>query len=170
MLLSDKLRVVMTASESIPFSKTGGLADVSSALAKALDELGHDVTLIIPDYRQLRFAKRDQLPTVTDTGLRFSMSLNGRYITGGVNWTILPDSNVKVFLVSQPDYFDRPQLYMENGEGLLRQLRTILFLQPRGYADLPTNGAAAGHHSQQRLANGTCARSVAREVFSAAWL
>ena len=117
MLLSDKLRVVIAASESIPFSKTGGLADVSSALAKALDASGHDVTLIIPDYRQLRFAKRDQLPTVTDTGLRFSMSLNGRYVTGSVNWTILPDTGVKVILVSQADYFDRPQLYMENGEG-----------------------------------------------------
>lgn len=107
----------MAASEAIPFSKTGGLADVSTALAKALDAMGHDVTLIIPDYRLIRFANRSSLPEVTNTGLQLSLSLNGRYVSGGVNWTILPDTGVRVFFVSQPDYFDRAQLYMENGAG-----------------------------------------------------
>lgn len=117
MLASDKLRIVLAASEAVPFSKTGGLADVSTALAKALDGMGHDVTLIIPDYRQLRWARQDQLPAVTDTGLRFRKSINGRYMTAGVNWTMLPETTVKVLFITQEDYFDRPQLYMEKGEG-----------------------------------------------------
>ena len=117
MLTSDRLRIVLAASEAVPFSKTGGLADVSMALAKSLDGLGHSVTVIVPDYRQLRLAKREQLPAVTDSGLRFSISMHGRYVPGGVNWTMLPDSGVKVLLVSQSDYFDRPQLYMEDGQG-----------------------------------------------------
>ena len=41
----------MIASEAQPFSKTGGLADVATALPKALGRLGHDVTLITPRYR-----------------------------------------------------------------------------------------------------------------------
>src|SRR5688572_18637412 len=45
------LRILMIASEAQPFSKTGGLADVASALPKALAQLGHDVTLITPRYR-----------------------------------------------------------------------------------------------------------------------
>lgn len=117
MFSMDQLRIVLAASEAVPFSKTGGLADVSMALAKALDALGHDVTVIIPDYRQLRDAKKDQLPDIVDTGLRFSLSMNGRYVHGSVNWTMLPGTSVKVLFVSQPEYFDRPQLYMENGEG-----------------------------------------------------
>src|SRR5215204_2878485 len=44
------LRIVMVASEAQPFSKTGGLADVATALPKALARLGHDVTLITPRY------------------------------------------------------------------------------------------------------------------------
>ena len=40
----------MVASEAQPFSKTGGLADVATALPKALGKLGHDVTLITPRY------------------------------------------------------------------------------------------------------------------------
>jgi starch synthase len=117
MFSMDKLRIVLAASEAVPFSKTGGLADVSTALCKALDAIGHDVTLIIPDYRLLRFAKKDLLPDATDTGLRFTLSMNGESVRGGVNWTLLPGTGVKVLMVSQPDYFDRPQLYMEQGEG-----------------------------------------------------
>lgn len=116
MLSSDRLRIVLTASEAVPFSKTGGLADVTTALAKALDAMGHDVTIIIPDYRELRQGKA-HISNVTDTGMRFSLSMNGRYVNGGVNWTMLPETSVKVLLISQPYYFDRPQLYMENGEG-----------------------------------------------------
>jgi len=117
MFSMDKLRIVLAASEAVPFSKTGGLADVSTALCKALDASGHDVTLVIPDYRLLRFAKQDQLPEVTDTGLRFTLSVNGESVRGGVNWTLLPGTGVKVLLVTQPEYFDRPQLYMEQGQG-----------------------------------------------------
>ena len=45
------LRILMIASEAQPFSKTGGLADVATALPRALGRLGHDVTLITPRYR-----------------------------------------------------------------------------------------------------------------------
>jgi starch synthase len=41
----------MVASEAFPFSKTGGLADVASALARALGQLGHEVVLVTPRYR-----------------------------------------------------------------------------------------------------------------------
>lgn len=45
------LRILMVASEAHPFSKTGGLADVATALSRALGRLGHDVTLVTPRYR-----------------------------------------------------------------------------------------------------------------------
>jgi starch synthase len=41
----------MIASEANPFSKTGGLADVATALTRALGRLGHEVTLVTPRYR-----------------------------------------------------------------------------------------------------------------------
>lgn len=40
----------MVSSEATPFSKTGGLADVSSSLSTALAKLGHDVHVILPRY------------------------------------------------------------------------------------------------------------------------
>lgn len=45
------MRIVHIASEMVPFSKTGGLADVLGALPPAQAALGHDVTAIVPAYR-----------------------------------------------------------------------------------------------------------------------
>ncbi len=45
------LRVLMIASEVAPFSKTGGLADVTAALPRALAREGHDVTVVTPRYQ-----------------------------------------------------------------------------------------------------------------------
>ena len=117
MIPSNGRRIVLAASEAVPFFKTGGLADVVTALARALDGEGHNVTIILPDYVAIRGSRRSQLPEVTDTGIRFSLLMDGDTVPGSVRWTPLPDSGVRVLLVAQDRYFDRPQLYMENGEG-----------------------------------------------------
>ena len=83
------LRIVLAASEAVPFSKTGGLADVAGSLAKSLDQVGHDVTLIVPDYFMIRQTMKG-LPGIADTGMRFSIPMNGQSMTGSVNWTTLP--------------------------------------------------------------------------------
>ncbi len=48
--MPKKLKIVHIASEVAPFSKTGGLGDVSRSLPKALKRLGHEVVLITPLY------------------------------------------------------------------------------------------------------------------------
>ena len=45
------MKILFVASEVTPFAKTGGLADVASALPKALARLGHDVRIVMPKYR-----------------------------------------------------------------------------------------------------------------------
>src|SRR5947209_13648979 len=45
------MRILLVASEGLPFSKTGGLADVVEALPKALVAQGHDVAVVLPRYR-----------------------------------------------------------------------------------------------------------------------
>ena len=117
MIPSNRLRVVLVASEAVPWFKTGGLADVATALARALDADGHDVTMILPDYVNVRADRGSLVPDVTDTGIRFSINMNGNRTPGSVRWSPLPDSGVKVLLVAQDGYFARPQLYMEDGQG-----------------------------------------------------
>ena len=46
------MKITFAASECVPFSKTGGLADVVGALPHALAGLGHEVTVFLPKYKQ----------------------------------------------------------------------------------------------------------------------
>jgi starch synthase len=48
------MRVVIVASESAPYLKTGGLGDVIHSLSKALTKLGHTVYVIMPKYAKLK--------------------------------------------------------------------------------------------------------------------
>jgi len=47
------MKILYASPEAVPFTKTGGLADVASALPKTLAQMGHEVTLILPKYRQV---------------------------------------------------------------------------------------------------------------------
>ncbi|MCL4118583.1 UNVERIFIED_CONTAM: hypothetical protein GTU68_006466 [Idotea baltica] len=100
-----QLRIVVTSSEAAPFSKSGGLADVTPALCKSLDSLGHNVTMVIPYHQQ----------TPQDTGVSFSIAAQQRKVTASVYWSTLPDSRVRVLLIGQPYFFDRPGLYQHPG-------------------------------------------------------
>ena len=42
------MNIVWATSESVPYAKTGGLADVSSALPKALAQRGPSIHVIMP--------------------------------------------------------------------------------------------------------------------------
>lgn len=53
-----KLSICAIASEVVPLAKSGGLADVASALSRQLTAGGHDVRLFMPFYSQIR---RDRL-------------------------------------------------------------------------------------------------------------
>src|ERR1700756_4027466 len=45
------MKVLFVASEALPYSKTGGLADVVEALPKALSKMGNEVVFFLPRYR-----------------------------------------------------------------------------------------------------------------------
>lgn len=49
--MARKLKVLMCASETVPFAKTGGLADVMGSLPPVLEELGLEVKLTLPKYK-----------------------------------------------------------------------------------------------------------------------
>src|SRR5260370_24852417 len=67
------MRILFVASEGLPFSKTGGLADVIEALPKALAGQGHDVAVVLPRYRktQVKNVLIKSLTVPIGTALRF---------------------------------------------------------------------------------------------------
>jgi len=98
------MRILMAASECVPFAKTGGLADVLGALPAALAELGHEVAVILPRYQRVHLKNPEVLiPSMSvpmGGVLRFATILEEK-----------SDSKVRHFFVDHPPYFDRPELY-----------------------------------------------------------
>lgn len=109
------MRIVVASSEAVPFSKTGGLADVASALPKALSQIGHDVSIIAPHYPQIHAKHRD-LPPVEDINVALRVPVGQKFVDAKVLKSHLPGSKVAVYLIDQPGYFDRPGIYVENDQ------------------------------------------------------
>src|SRR5687767_928953 len=109
------MRIVIATSEAVPFAKTGGLADVSSALAKALDRAGHEVSLILPYFPQALKQSREPAPALEPTGHVLEVPIGSKTVGGRILKSRLPGSDVRVFLIDRPEYFDRSQLYQSEG-------------------------------------------------------
>jgi len=110
------MRIVLASSEAVPFSKTGGLADVSSALSKALAHAGHDVWLIVPYYPRLPKQLQATDLGITPTGQSVEVTIAAKQLKGTLRQAKLPGSDVKVLLVDRPDYYDREGLYQHEGQ------------------------------------------------------
>lgn len=105
------MKIVLATSEAVPFAKTGGLADVCGALPIELARLGHQVTVIMPGYRSIRAAG---LP-IESTGVQVSIPIGRKSPIGKLLMSHLPGSDVPVYFVEHPDYYDRPDLYQSAG-------------------------------------------------------
>ncbi len=96
------LAIRMVVSEAVPFAKTGGLADVSSALAKALARAGHEVTVVLPKYRGIG----DVGPTTARQAVRLGDQV---FDVGFIDYLVEPGFHA-VF-VECDELYDRDGVY-----------------------------------------------------------
>jgi starch synthase len=161
------LRIAILSSEAVPFAKTGGLADVSGALTKALLAEGADSFLIIPLFDQI------------DRSL-----LSGTFIDDlEVEWRgkhsriqVWQSKALKAptYLIDAPHYFARGKIYgeVDDFERFAFFCRaTIALLRRLGDApdllhcnDWPCGFAAVETRARQRLQDQFLANT--RTVFS----
>jgi starch synthase len=98
------VHVLFAASECVPYSKTGGLADVVGALPHALAGLGHQVTVYLPLYRQTHLKNpRTVIASITvpfDDTYRFCSVVDGGQRHG-----------VQYYFIDYPPFYDRDALY-----------------------------------------------------------
>jgi starch synthase len=104
------MHIAFAASECVPFSKTGGLADVIGALPGALAALGHKVTVYLPRYKETALTNpQEMVRSITipfDDRFRFCSVVSGGTRAG-----------VQIYFVEYPPYFDREGLYgTSNGD------------------------------------------------------
>ena len=96
------MKILFVASEALPYSKTGGLADVVEALPKALSEMGHEVAVFLPRYRGNKITSKiiSSLTIPLGDTLRFPALAEGAPVAG-----------VRYYFLDDPEYFDREAPY-----------------------------------------------------------
>ncbi len=100
------MKIFLSSSEAVPFAKTGGLADVAGALPRALAQMGHEVYLLLPKYRQVD-EKRFRL---TKTGIELEIPISHRKEKGEL-YLLEMAPNFQVVFIRNDAYYDREYLY-----------------------------------------------------------
>jgi starch synthase len=106
------MKILMSSAEGPPMQRAGALVEVMDALPNALRARGHEVSVAIPFYREIRenraFKKKD-------TGIGVAVQMGdttqvARYLEGR------SASGVQLFFIRCDDFFDRPGIYGERGK------------------------------------------------------
>jgi starch synthase len=92
------MNILFASSEVYPLIKTGGLADVSGQLPKALHDNGADVRIIMPAYRGVS-GNLSALRTIA------SLQIDNHDVE--ILESRLPGSAIKLWLVNCPELYDR---------------------------------------------------------------
>jgi len=100
------MQILMVTPEANPFARSGGLAEGIYALAWSLVRLGHQVTVVLPLYRQVRESGRP-------------LSFTGQTLSIPVSWKTLPaeiyqsqiDPLLNFYFIAQDALFNREGLY-----------------------------------------------------------
>ncbi len=111
---AKKLKILFVTSEVVPFVKTGGLADVSSALPQTLQEMGHQVRIVVPKYGAIDERKykihevvrlKDLTTNIGDKEVIFS--LRSSFLVG-------KKARVQIYFLDNQEYFgSRHSLYSD---------------------------------------------------------
>ncbi len=104
----------MIASETVPFAKTGGLADVVGSLSRRLSLLGHDVRIVMPRYATITTTQLSLLPGEIEVPVGFQNE-KALVFRGS-----LPESEVPVYFIDHPLFSTRPGYYGDHGSHTYR--------------------------------------------------
>ena len=104
------MKIAMVASESCPYVKTGGLADVVYALSKEMTELKEDVAVIIPLYNQAR-KKLTNAKYIGDV----HVNLSWRNETSAVLYE--KKDGINFYFIENRHYFERDNVYGYDDDG-----------------------------------------------------
>ncbi len=99
------MNVMFVSSEVYPFSKTGGLADVSESLPVALKKKGINVNVITPLYKSVNRKKFN----ISETGITFKVFIDYKWEEIKVFKTI--HKNITIYFLLNDNYFKTEFFY-----------------------------------------------------------
>ena len=96
------MRILLASSEVHPFSKSGGLADMVGALAKALGRAGHQVGLVTPLYSGIL----PRFPDIQKFDWSMDLALGPTRVQASV-WTLAASEGLTIYFVDHAPFFGR---------------------------------------------------------------
>ena len=113
--MKNRLRILFLSSEVAPFAKTGGMADVASALPKAFHDMGHDIRIMMPKYGSINDRKYILREVIRLKKIKVNMGSKDHVACA--KSAFIPDSKVQVYFLEYKPFFDRPELYVDAKTG-----------------------------------------------------
>src|SRR2546423_11754995 len=106
------MRILMASAEAPPLQRTGALVDVMESLPCALRARGHEVSVAVPFYREI---KENRTFKKKNTGITLDVQIgdrlySARYFEGQST------GGIQLFLIGCDEFFDRPGIYGERGK------------------------------------------------------
>ena len=136
------MKILFVTSEISPFSRAGGLADISQALPVTLAKMGHELLIVSPKYRQVQ-------------NFKSSLKLLDTVLEVPISWMKKPAQiyqadlaeGVEVYFISRDELYNREDLYgNEYGDYQDNAERFIFFLP--GYPGvMPGLASFPGYYS-----------------------
>src|SRR5438876_883138 len=106
------MKILMISAEGPPLQRAGALVDVMDSLPGALGARGHEVSVAVPFYREI---KENRTFKKKNTGITVDVQVGdklypARYFQGQST------AGVQLFLIGCDEFFDRPGIYGERGK------------------------------------------------------
>ena len=120
--------ILFVASESVPFIKTGGLADVVGSLPKSLDKEKYDVRIFIPKYGCMKQEMKDRLNYKTN----FYMDFNWKNVYVGIMEAVV--DGITYYFIDNEYYFSGPKPYCDDA---LFEIEKYAFFSKAVLSSLP---------------------------------
>jgi len=117
------MKIAMLASESNPFAKTGGLADVVYSLSVELAKKKNEVAVVMPLYRSL-WDKKDFAPILVTT---FPVYMGWRRQQADIYR--MERDGVVFYFIANAYYFDREKLYGFGDDGERFAFFSLAFIE-----------------------------------------
>src|SRR6266536_501280 len=106
------MRILMISAEGPPLQRAGALIDVMDALPRELRKRGHQVSVTLPYYREIR--EKSKLKAKR-TGIAVDVRVGDKTYVADY-FEARSAGGVQLFLVRCDDFFDRPGIYGEQGQ------------------------------------------------------
>lgn len=124
--MKNQLKIFYVSAEVFPFAPGGRLADVSGAYPKYVKNLGHDIRVMMPNYKSVNERKYVLRDVIRLKGLKIKLGQQ-TYQANGKS-AFIPDSKVQIYFLDNKDFFGQDDFEKTvNGQAVGEMAERFLF-------------------------------------------